>query len=70
MSLAVEYIDLNLISFFFSPSIHDAFADDEKLYKDIYEKAEIMGFEGNDCSIIYSDCKQDLLSALSNVVFN
>lgn len=50
--------------------MHDAFADDEKLYKDIYEKAEIMGIEGNDCGIIYSDCKQDFLNVLTTVILD
>ncbi|KAL5274678.1 hypothetical protein ACFFRR_001015 [Megaselia abdita] len=58
-----------ILTFILSPSIHQAFSKNEKLYQAIYERAERMGFGGEKCDMIYFECKQDLLDLLTNVVF-
>ena len=48
--------------------MHEAFAPSESLYREVYEEAERRGFLGYNCADLYYDCKQDLLTSITNVI--
>ena len=48
--------------------MHEAFAHTESLYRDVYEEAERCGFLGYNCADLYYECKQDLLTSITNVI--
>ncbi|XP_037949610.1 uncharacterized protein LOC119680723 isoform X2 [Teleopsis dalmanni] len=57
-----------VLTFFLTPSLHESFAKNEDLYREVYEEAEQCGFLGENCSEIYNECKQDLISAVTKIV--
>ncbi|XP_073819314.1 uncharacterized protein [Musca autumnalis] len=57
-----------ILKFILSPSLHEAFSDTETLYRDVYEAAERNGFLQYDCAELYSECQEDLLTTLTNVI--
>ncbi|EDW83400.2 uncharacterized protein Dwil_GK22826 [Drosophila willistoni] len=54
-----------LLTFTLTPSLHEAFAPHENLYRQVYEQAEQQGFLDKDCEHIYSECQVDFLSGIS-----
>ncbi|TMW48659.1 hypothetical protein DOY81_006248 [Sarcophaga bullata] len=57
-----------ILTFILTPSMHEAFAASESLYRDVYEEAERRGFLGYNCADLYYECKQDLLTSITNVI--
>ncbi|XP_064554700.1 uncharacterized protein LOC135439813 [Drosophila montana] len=59
---------VQIISFLLTPSQHDGFGPNEKLYQYRYERAEKLGFIGGDCQQAYPKCKLDVLNIVTNLV--
>ncbi|XP_061400297.1 uncharacterized protein LOC133336020 [Musca vetustissima] len=57
-----------ILTFVLSPSLHEAFSDTEILYRDVYEAAERNGFLHYNCAELYSECEEDLLTTLTNII--
>ncbi|KAH8414057.1 hypothetical protein KR222_003771 [Zaprionus bogoriensis] len=57
-----------LLTFTLTPSLHEAFAPGEKMYREVYEAAEQQGFLGADCSQLYPECAVDFLSGISKLI--
>ncbi|XP_016952318.1 uncharacterized protein LOC108026126 [Drosophila biarmipes] len=57
-----------LLTFTLTPSLHEAFAPGENLYREVYEQAEQHGFLGKDCGQLYSNCSVDFLSGISSLL--
>ncbi|EDX14222.1 GD18294 [Drosophila simulans] len=57
-----------LLTFTLTPSLHEAFAPGENVYREVYEHAEEQGFLGMDCGHLYSNCPVDFLSGISSLL--
>ncbi|XP_026839946.1 uncharacterized protein LOC6592129 [Drosophila persimilis] len=57
-----------LLTFTLTPSLHEAFAPSETLYRAVYEHAEQQGFLGQDCASLYPNCTVDFLSGISRLL--
>ncbi|XP_034664492.1 uncharacterized protein LOC117898912 [Drosophila subobscura] len=57
-----------LLTFTLTPSLHEAFAPSETLYREVYEQAEQQGFLGQNCAELYPNCKVDFLSGISSLL--
>ncbi|KAH8247033.1 hypothetical protein KR032_007350 [Drosophila birchii] len=57
-----------LLTFTLTPSLHEAFAPGETIYREVYEHAEQQGFLGKDCSRLYSSCPMDFLSGITSLL--
>ncbi|XP_022211858.2 uncharacterized protein LOC111067115 [Drosophila obscura] len=57
-----------LLTFTLTPSLHEAFAASETLYREVYEQAEQQGFLGRDCARLYPNCSVDFLSGISRLL--
>ncbi|XP_030376317.1 uncharacterized protein LOC115625417 [Scaptodrosophila lebanonensis] len=64
-----QFILTDLVTFILSPSQHNGFLDTEHIYKQAYEEAELNGFLGKDCKLLYSHCKHDILQLISKFMF-
>ncbi|XP_075144828.1 uncharacterized protein LOC142219937 [Haematobia irritans] len=63
-----ENIITEILTFLLTPSLHEAFGDSETMYREAYETAERRGFLQHNCTQLYDECKEDLLTTLTNVV--
>uniref|UniRef100_A0A1I8MIX2 Uncharacterized protein n=1 Tax=Musca domestica TaxID=7370 RepID=A0A1I8MIX2_MUSDO len=57
-----------IVTFVLSPSLHDAFSETEALYREAYEIAERNGFLQYSCAELYSECREDILTALTSLI--
>ncbi|XP_034488905.1 uncharacterized protein LOC117792762 [Drosophila innubila] len=57
-----------LLTFTLTPSLHDAFAPSETVYREIYEDAERQGFIGANCGQLYTECSVDILGGISKLI--
>ncbi|KAH8414055.1 hypothetical protein KR222_003773, partial [Zaprionus bogoriensis] len=64
-----EHMLSDILTFVLSPTQHEGFLDNEHIYKQAYEQAELDGFLGNDCEALYPHCKHDILRLFSKVIF-
>ncbi|XP_034112295.1 uncharacterized protein LOC117573300 [Drosophila albomicans] len=59
---------VKIITFLLTPSQHEGFGPNEKLYQHRYERAEKIGFMGGDCQKAYPKCELDVLTIFSKIV--
>ncbi|CAD7077429.1 unnamed protein product [Hermetia illucens] len=64
-----ENLIAEIFSFVLSPSMHNAFSEDERVYRSAYEAAERYGASGVDCSFMYPDCPLALIDLITKVKF-
>uniref|UniRef100_A0A1I8NPC1 Uncharacterized protein n=1 Tax=Stomoxys calcitrans TaxID=35570 RepID=A0A1I8NPC1_STOCA len=64
---AQQNLITEILTFLLTPSLHEAFSDSETMYREVYETAERRGFLHHNCADLYSECQEDLLTALTNV---
>ncbi|XP_062124799.1 uncharacterized protein LOC133837902 [Drosophila sulfurigaster albostrigata] len=57
-----------LLTFTLTPSLHEAFAPSETVYREIYEEAEQQGFLGANCAKLYRECPVDILGGISKLI--
>ncbi|XP_014096773.2 uncharacterized protein [Bactrocera oleae] len=57
-----------LLTFILTPSLHQGFTKHEKIYREAYEAAELHGFLGENCAVLYSKCERDILSAVTKII--
>ncbi|KAM8705709.1 hypothetical protein ACLKA7_010069 [Drosophila subpalustris] len=57
-----------LLTFTLTPSLHEAFAHSETVYREIYEDAEQQGFIGGNCGQLYPECSVDILGGISKLI--
>ncbi|XP_001359131.4 uncharacterized protein [Drosophila pseudoobscura] len=57
-----------VITFLLTPSQHEGFGVGEQLYRDIYERAEQIGFLGGDCQSAYPSCEMDIVNLVTRIV--
>ncbi|XP_017091683.2 uncharacterized protein [Drosophila bipectinata] len=56
------------ITFLLTPSQHEGFSQDEKHYRDKYERAEQIGFLGGECHLSYPSCDTDIINLATRLV--
>uniref|UniRef100_A0A182JB55 Uncharacterized protein n=1 Tax=Anopheles atroparvus TaxID=41427 RepID=A0A182JB55_ANOAO len=61
-------VTTEVVHLLLSPSVHEAFADDEQELKRVYEMAERLGASGANCELIYDRCQRSVLSDFSTLV--
>ncbi|XP_034488906.1 uncharacterized protein LOC117792764 [Drosophila innubila] len=59
---------VQIITFLLTPSQHEGFGPNEKLYQHRYERAERLGFMGGNCQKAYPKCELDMLNIFSRIV--
>ncbi|XP_017046824.1 uncharacterized protein LOC108091946 [Drosophila ficusphila] len=57
-----------VITFLLTPSQHEGFTEDERLYRERYEKAEQIGFLGGQCHLSYPRCETDIINLATRLV--
>ncbi|KAH8310910.1 hypothetical protein KR044_003443 [Drosophila immigrans] len=57
-----------LLTFTLTPSLHEAFAPSETVYRETYEDAEQQGFLGANCAKLYAECPVDILGGISKLI--